>query len=154
MSEKREIDCWSCHATTSLADRSEFDGCCWGCGAELDLEAYLIKAMIERDGRLAALAAVTAERDQSRAEVAQLKNTLLDVTTRHFASSWKRRTDDAELERYLSDGIAQLGAERDRLLAEVEALCDRAIIVMNGEIRADAPLEPALPGCSRRVRRS
>jgi regulator of replication initiation timing len=61
------------------------------------------------------IADLIAERDQSRAEAAQLKNTLLDVTTRHFASSWKRRTDDADLERYLSDGIAQLEADNDRL---------------------------------------
>ena len=107
MSKSYEIDCWNCGEQSTLKTRSEFDGCCWACGAEIDLEDYLAKAMDERD--------------QSRAEAAQLKNTLLDVTTRHFASSWKRRTDDAELERYLSDGIAQLEADRDQLRAVAEA---------------------------------
>ena len=49
MSAKHEISCWQCSKTTSLETRSEFDGCCWACGAEIDLEDYLIKAMDERD---------------------------------------------------------------------------------------------------------
>ena len=49
------------------------------------------------------------------AECARLKNSLLAITTRHFAEGWKKRTSDAELEQYLSAGIAQLEAERDKL---------------------------------------
>lgn len=56
------------------------------------------------------------------AECASLKNSLLAITTRHFAESWKKRTNDAELEQYLSAGIAQLEAERDALRAELEAI--------------------------------
>lgn len=52
------------------------------------------------------------------AECARLKNSLLAITARHFAEGWKKRTSDAELEQYLSAGIAQLEAERDTL-AEV-----------------------------------
>ena len=54
------------------------------------------------------------------AECANLKNSLLAITARHFAESWKKRTSDAELEQYLSAGIAQLEAERDALRAELE----------------------------------
>ena len=52
------------------------------------------------------------------AECERLKNSLLAITARHFAEGWKKRTGDAELEQYLSAGIAQLEAERDKL-AEV-----------------------------------
>jgi regulator of replication initiation timing len=108
-------------------------------------------ALAEVDQLRAALAAVTAERDQSRAEAAQLKNTLLDVTTRHFASSWKRRTDDAELERYLSDGIAQLEAERDQLLAEVEALRSLLQEIGEGCNRRDMPSEAQIAAWATRI---
>lgn len=53
------------------------------------------------------------------AECARLKNSLLAITARHFAEVWKNRTSDAELEQYLSAGIAQLEAERDALAAEL-----------------------------------
>lgn len=52
------------------------------------------------------------------AENARLQNALLEITARRFAESWKKRTSDAKLEQYLSAGIAQLEAERDKL-AEV-----------------------------------
>jgi len=54
------------------------------------------------------------------AEYERLKNSLLEITARRFAESWKKRTSDAELEQYLSAGIAQLEAERDTLRAELE----------------------------------
>ncbi|WP_374378928.1 hypothetical protein [Pseudomonas fluvialis] len=56
------------------------------------------------------------------AECANLKNSLLAITARHFAESWKKRTNDAELEQYLSAGIAQLEAERAALAAELAAI--------------------------------
>lgn len=49
-------------------------------------------------------------------------NTLLALTTRHFAESWSRRSTDAKLDEYLSAGIAQLQEERDAALAELESL--------------------------------
>lgn len=49
------------------------------------------------------------------------ENTLMAITTRHFAESWSRRATDAKLDEYLSSGIAQLQAERDAALAELEA---------------------------------
>ena len=55
------------------------------------------------------------------AENVRLKNALLAVTARHFAESWKRRTSDAELEQYLSAGIAQLEAECERLRMQLAA---------------------------------
>ena len=64
MSQKHEISCWKCHEMTSLETRNEFDGCCWACGEEIDLDDYLIKAMDKRDEHYAALSAVTAERDR------------------------------------------------------------------------------------------
>ncbi len=66
MSQKHEISCWKCHEMTSLEARNEFDGCCWACGEEIDLDDYLIKAMDKRDEHYAALSAVTAERDRLR----------------------------------------------------------------------------------------
>ena len=56
------------------------------------------------------------------AECERLKNSLLEITARRFAESWKKRTSDAELEQYLSAGIAQLEAERDALAAELAAM--------------------------------
>ena len=55
------------------------------------------------------------------AECANLKNSLLAITARHFAESWKKRASDAELEQYLSAGIAQLEAERDKLHMQLAA---------------------------------
>ena len=55
------------------------------------------------------------------AECERLKNSLLAITARHFAESWKKRTSDAELEQYLSAGIAQLEAERDKLHMQLAA---------------------------------
>lgn len=55
------------------------------------------------------------------AECDSLKNSLLAITARHFAESWKERTSDAELEQYLSAGIAQLESERDALAAQQSA---------------------------------
>lgn len=49
-------------------------------------------------------------------------NTLLALTTRHFAESWSRRSTDAKLDEYLSAGIAQLQEERDAAMAELEAI--------------------------------
>lgn len=49
MSKLHEIDCWKCGEQSTLKTRSEFDGCCWACGAEIDLEDYLARAMDERD---------------------------------------------------------------------------------------------------------
>lgn len=60
--------------------------------------------------------------DALRGEVERTRNMLLEVTTRHFAESWKNRSSDKMLEEYLSVGIAQLEAERDQLRAEVERL--------------------------------
>ena len=81
------------------------------------------------------------------AECANLKNSLLAITARHFAESWKKRTSDAELEQYLSAGIAQLGAERDALrqqrdklakvLEDVEREHDLIHRMKNCEIRRD-----------------
>jgi|GEM_PF-5136194 len=67
MSRKHEISCWQCNEMTSLETRNEFDGCCWACGVEIDLDDYLIKAMDKRDEHYAALSAVTAERDRHEA---------------------------------------------------------------------------------------
>ena len=53
------------------------------------------------------------------AENARLKNELLEVTTRRFAESRKNRISDAELEKYLSEGIAQLQAENPHVSFEV-----------------------------------
>ena len=75
----------------------------------------LQEAAVERD-------ALRAEAAALRAENARLQNALLEVTARRFAESWKKRTSDADLEQYLSAGIAQLEAERDALAAELAAI--------------------------------
>ena len=53
MSKSHEIDCRQCGEKSTLEDRVMFDGCCWACGAEIDLEDYLARAMDERDQLLA-----------------------------------------------------------------------------------------------------
>ena len=62
------------------------------------------------------------------AEYARLKNSLLEITARRFAESWKKRTSDAELEQYLSAGIAQLEGQRDKLAGELAAIRERHAI--------------------------
>ena len=59
--------------------------------------------------------------DALEADCERLKNSLLAITARHFAESWKKRTSDAELEQYLSAGIAQLEAEREKLHMQLAA---------------------------------
>ena len=76
---------------------------------ELDRKSVITGDYIARCQRLAA-------------ENARLSNSLLAITTRHFAESWKKRTSDAELEQYLSAGIAQLEAECERLRGEISDL--------------------------------
>jgi len=49
MGKEHVISCHQCGEQSTLAARSEFDGCCWACGAEIDLEDYLARAMDERD---------------------------------------------------------------------------------------------------------
>lgn len=80
------------------------------------------EALVRQSDHLAALSAVTAERDlavqgglQIIAERDRLESTLIQTTTRHFAQQWKDRADDKKLDECLSEGIAMLEAERDRL---------------------------------------
>lgn len=61
------------------------------------------------------LGRLESERAALEAKCASLENSLLAITARHFAESWKKRTSDAELEQYLSAGIAQIEAERELL---------------------------------------
>lgn len=68
------------------------------------------------------LGRLESERAALEAKCANLENSLLAITARHFAESWKKRTSDAELEQYLSAGIAQLESERAALEAECERL--------------------------------
>ena len=68
------------------------------------------------------LGRLESERAALEAENARLQNALLEATARRFAESWKKRTSDADLEQYLSAGIAQLEAERDKLADELEAI--------------------------------
>ena len=75
--------------------------------------------------------------DVLEVECERLKNALLAITARHFAESWKNRTSDAELEQYLSAGIAQLEAERDSLRAELEQSRD-LIVEMSKHCNATA----------------
>lgn len=56
------------------------------------------------------------------AECERLKNSLLEITTRHFAEGWKRSASEKQLEQYLSAGIAQLETERDALRAELASV--------------------------------
>ncbi len=72
------------------------------------------------------LAAAPARQQVECQECERLRNTLLEVTTRHFAESWNRRASDKELEQYLSAGIAQLEGERDQLRAELDSIQPRA----------------------------
>lgn len=109
MSQKHEISCWKCHEMTSLETRNEFDGCCWACGEEIDLEDYLIKAMDKRDEHYAALSAVTAERDR-------LQQFEAAYNEWHDKTEWVQKTAKAnELGKHradvLKDRVDQLQAE-------------------------------------------
>ncbi len=72
------------------------------------LAGYAFTLRIDFGKLSAALSAVTAERDR-------LESALIQTTTRHFAQQWKDRADDKKLDECLSEGIAMLEAERDRL---------------------------------------
>lgn len=67
------------------------------------------------------------------AECARLKNSLLAIAARRFAEGWKKRTSDADLEQYLSAGIAQLEAERDALEDECERLRVKLMTIASAE---------------------
>jgi len=121
MSQKHEISCWKCHEMTSLETRNEFDGCCWACGEEIDLDDYLIKAMDKRDEHYAALSAVTAERDRLLQELAKSETNTMTLMVKHFAGSMSSSEQDRKLDECLSEGIALLKAERDRLQAALSA---------------------------------
>lgn len=121
MSEKHEVSCWQCHEMTSLETRNEFDGCCWACGAEIDLEEYLIQAMDKRDEHYAALSTVTAERDQLRAEVEALQmdrkacweefkalRRSSDATERELRAEVEALQKDAERYRWLADNACDV----------------------------------------------
>lgn len=115
MSQKHEISCWKCHEMTSLETRNEFDGCCWACGEEIDLEDYLIKAMDKRDEHYAALSAVTAERDGLAAARMAYAN--------EFAPDENGDPDVGNVHA----NIRALKAERDRLENELEQTELRAL---------------------------
>ncbi len=72
------------------------------------LAGYAFTLRIDFDKLSAALSAVTAERDR-------LESMLIRTATRHFALQIKDRADDKKLDECLSEGIAMLEAERDRL---------------------------------------
>lgn len=54
------------------------------------------------------------------AECQRLRQAMLRLVTTHCAAAIKGQAADAELEQYLSAGIAQIEAERDKLRAELE----------------------------------
>lgn len=37
------LKCWSCKADFTLKERADCDGCCWKCGAEIELDDYVEK---------------------------------------------------------------------------------------------------------------
>lgn len=139
MSEKHEVSCWQCHEMTSLETRNEFDGCCWACGAEIDLEEYLIQAMDKRDEHYAARSTVTAERDSSNAKL-QIARTQLEMTMRsnvqlraevermtgiignQGARKFVGQDDQRGIDELVSLGIEQDKREIERLRAEVDGL--------------------------------
>lgn len=41
------IQCWKCKSDMTLTERSDNDGDCLHCGAEIDLDDYLAKALAE-----------------------------------------------------------------------------------------------------------
>lgn len=99
-----------------------------------------------------------AEIERLREECERLRNCLLEVTVRHFSDSLKRRSSDKELEQYLSDGIAQLEAERDTLRqqlderdAEIDHLLERTVLDAESIDRAEAQRD-RLAGLLREVR--
>ena len=70
-------------------------------------------------------------------EFERLKNSLLEITARRFAESWKKRTSDAELEQYLSAGIAQLEAKRDKLAGLLDRVITEVGRTITSELRDD-----------------
>lgn len=131
MSRRYEISCWQCSEMTSLETRNEFDGCCWACGVEIDLEDYLIKELDKHDEHYAALSAVTAERDRLQRMVEVAQTGLQDPVT--VFVNMKRGTIAKPSLRSMIDlyggvvngedaqllEIAKLRADRDRLQEEM-----------------------------------
>ena len=62
------------------------------------------------------------EAEALRAENARLRQALQRLVTTHCAAATKNNATDAELEQYLSSGIAQIEGERDRLADELAAI--------------------------------
>lgn len=70
----------------------------------------------------AALSAVTAERDRLLQELAKSETNTMTLMVKHFAGSMSSREQDRKLDECLSEGIALLKAERDRLLSDNASL--------------------------------
>ncbi|MEW9045565.1 MAG: hypothetical protein AB2387_00640 [Stutzerimonas stutzeri] len=121
MSQKHEISCWKCHEMTSLETRNEFDGCCWACGEEIDLDDYLIKAMDKRDEHYAALSAVTAERDRLMEEVTELDALRDKLSGLLSKTAVALRGPEPELTRY---GYADIPLRVKTVIDEREQLLD------------------------------
>ena len=74
-----------------------------------------------KSGRDTQLAEADALRDENR----RLRQTMQRLVTTHCAAALKSHATDAELEQYLSAGIAQLESERAALEAENARLVER-----------------------------
>lgn len=72
------------------------------------------------------------------AECERLRQSMTGMFVRHFAKQLDRVRRDAELEQYLSDGIAQLEAERDCLKSERDYLSRQ----LDRLIDQTTPLQP------------
>lgn len=78
------------------------------------ISVYEAGQLVVKWSQLAHPAAILSLLDELDAK----DNTLLALTTRHFAESWSRRSTDAKLDEYLSAGIAQLQEERDAAFSQ------------------------------------
>jgi hypothetical protein len=118
---------------------------CEACGEQEDTATLDCVPELEAIVSSAALSAVTAERDR-------LESMLIQTTARHFAQEWKDHADDKKLDECLSEGIAMLEAERDRLREDRDSQQRVCIAEMEkvSQLRAEVealrkaaePLEP------------
>lgn len=91
---------------SSLEVRTEFDGCCWSCGQEIDLEQCLLKAMAERD-----MLQVEVQALRDLRVVRQAKRNGLAAAVRAYLSAIDNGDDEFDVKRARAAVRQALAAE-------------------------------------------
>ncbi|EWC39611.1 hypothetical protein B597_019665 [Stutzerimonas stutzeri KOS6] len=138
--------------TFALMARSDFGGEVEKLVRQSDHLAALSAVTAERDALAARLGEwersslarimrengeLTAERDRLLQKLAQAETRTMDIMVRHFAGSLNNRERERELDECLSEGIALLEAGRDRLLEHTSKAQKHALNMGNKALAAN-----------------